>query len=185
VAKTNKTDFALLGVLNIEPMSGYDIRSYVQQSIGFFWQESYGQIYPGLRRLHEKKLISKKQARETRGPKRYVYSITAKGKATLAEWLATEPDPELVRHELLLKLYFGDMGSREDQIQHLEALEKRQRARLAQFEAIDRDVLPHYQHLTGHPYWRSTLSYGQHLTKARLAWCAETLEWLRNNIGNA
>jgi DNA-binding PadR family transcriptional regulator len=184
VAKTNKTAFALLGILNIEPMSGYDIRSYVQQSIGFFWQESFGQIYPSLRRLHEKKLISKKQAKQTRGPARYVYSITAKGKTTLAKWLSTEPDPELVRHELLLKLYFGDMGSPDDQIRHLEALEKQQRARLAQFEAIDRDVLPHYEQMSGHPYWRSTLRYGQHLTQARLAWCEETLAWLRNEKGN-
>jgi PadR family transcriptional regulator AphA len=32
-------------------MSGYDIRKTVQESIRFFWSESYGQIYPALKRL--------------------------------------------------------------------------------------------------------------------------------------
>ena len=45
------TDFALLGLLSIEPMSGYDIRQNFQESLNFFWNESYGQIYPALKRL--------------------------------------------------------------------------------------------------------------------------------------
>jgi len=36
----------LLGVLAIEPMSGYDLGLTIRQSVGHFWNESYGQIYP-------------------------------------------------------------------------------------------------------------------------------------------
>jgi DNA-binding PadR family transcriptional regulator len=38
-------------MLSLRPMSGYDIRKTVQESIRFFWSESYGQIYPALKRL--------------------------------------------------------------------------------------------------------------------------------------
>ena len=40
MAKTNKTELALLGMLNLEPMSGYDLRHEIEESIGYFWQES-------------------------------------------------------------------------------------------------------------------------------------------------
>ena len=42
------TPNALLGLLSLRPMSGYDIRQVISESIGYFWSESYGQIYPGL-----------------------------------------------------------------------------------------------------------------------------------------
>src|SRR6267378_1332508 len=43
------TPNALLGLLSLGSMSGYDIRQLISQSIGHFWSESYGQIYPGLK----------------------------------------------------------------------------------------------------------------------------------------
>ena len=179
MAKTNKTDFALLGILNIEPMSGYDIRSFIRESIGYFWQESYGQIYPALKRLHSRRLVSKKKAKQSRGPAKFVYSLTPRGKAALVKWLASEPEPETVRIELLLKLFFGTTGNRRDQIGHLESLLARQRERFAQFDHVEREVLPLYVSNPSYSYWRSTLRYGQRLTEARAAWCEETLAWLK------
>lgn len=178
MAKTNKTDFALLGLLNTEPMSGYDIRSFIQQSIGYFWQESYGQIYPALRRLHGRRLVSKKQAKQSKGPARYVYRITAKGRSALAEWLAAEPEPEPVRIEILLKLFFGATGRPSDQVRQVESLLASQRRGLAQLEVVDREALSREKDDPGQPYWRSTLRYGMHIMRARVAWCEETLEWL-------
>lgn len=186
MAKSNKTEFALLGILNLEPMSGYDIRSFIQKSIDFFWQESFGQIYPALRRLHGRKLVTKKKSRDSRGPARYVYSITAKGKGALARWLAVEPDPEAVRIELLLKLFFGAMGRPADQIAHVESLRVRQRAKLARFDAVERELSQECQGEPVHPYLLSTLRYGQLMAQARLTWCQETLDRLgRIEVGGA
>jgi DNA-binding PadR family transcriptional regulator len=46
-----KSKYAILGMLSIAPMSGYDIKKQVETSISNFWSESYGQIYPALRNL--------------------------------------------------------------------------------------------------------------------------------------
>ena len=178
MAKTNKTELALLGMLNLEPMSGYDLRHEIKESIGYFWQESYGQIYPALKRLHSRNLITKKKARQSKGPTRYVYRITAKGKAVLKEWLAAEPEPEPVRVELLLKLFFGVMGKPSDQIRHVESLLAEQRHKLALYESFEKELLQ-FKKEPGYGYWRSTIRYGQHLSMARIAWCEETLGWLR------
>ena len=40
------TGRVILGMLAVEPRSGYDIKAIVDHSTRFFWAASYGQIYP-------------------------------------------------------------------------------------------------------------------------------------------
>ena len=47
------TEEALLGLLSLKPMSGYEIKQMIEGSIGYFWRESFGQIYPTLKRLEK------------------------------------------------------------------------------------------------------------------------------------
>ena len=58
MARINKTQYAILGFLSFEPMSGYDIQKLAKESIGYFWQEGYGQIYPVLKKLLAHGLVS-------------------------------------------------------------------------------------------------------------------------------
>src|SRR5580700_9952877 len=92
------TPSALLGLLSLGPMSGYDIRQLIQQSIGHFWSESYGQIYPGLKRLEAVGLVAKKTERKHGSPDRYVYSLTADGRDRLREWLKLPVAEEVPRN---------------------------------------------------------------------------------------
>lgn len=42
----NQTSYVILGLLSIAPnQTGYDIRKAVEETVGYFWSESYGQIY--------------------------------------------------------------------------------------------------------------------------------------------
>jgi len=45
------TGYVILGMLRNQPRSGYEIKQAVDNSTGFFWAASYGQIYPELRKL--------------------------------------------------------------------------------------------------------------------------------------
>ena len=49
--RENKTRFAVLAMLSLGPRSGYDIQQQIQRTLGHFWSESHGQIYPTLRKL--------------------------------------------------------------------------------------------------------------------------------------
>src|SRR5208282_3571760 len=51
--KENRSKYAILGMLDFCPMSGYDLRKYAASSIGHFWKEDYGHIYPTLKLLLE------------------------------------------------------------------------------------------------------------------------------------
>ncbi|WP_395805406.1 PadR family transcriptional regulator [Archangium minus] len=51
MARENTCQFAILGMLCREPMSGYGLRQAIEQTVGHFWQESYGNLYPTLERM--------------------------------------------------------------------------------------------------------------------------------------
>ncbi len=51
MATTNKSRYALLGVLCMKPGSGYDIKKFCDKTISHFWNENYGHIYPVLKQL--------------------------------------------------------------------------------------------------------------------------------------
>jgi DNA-binding PadR family transcriptional regulator len=101
-------DFALLGFLNYRPMTGYELKQYMDGSTSHFWNAKLSQIYTTLKSLEEKGWVrSSVQAQEERPDKR-IYTITSEGKSSLRKWLA-EPLTELTSHKnaLLLKLFFA------------------------------------------------------------------------------
>src|SRR5260370_41678899 len=88
MSKENKSKYAILGVLSYGPMSGYDIKKFIQQSISNFWSESYGQIYPILTQLTAEGLASSHTEHQDGKPERYMYTLNGKGREALQQWLA-------------------------------------------------------------------------------------------------
>lgn len=105
----NPTSCVILGMLGKRPMSGYEIKQFVDHSTRFFWAASYGQIYPELRRLADGGLIAG-EAVPHGGRKRTVFSLTDSGRKALRQWLAAPPQIQEMRDESLLKVFFSDFG---------------------------------------------------------------------------
>src|SRR5882672_1471774 len=112
--------WAVLGLLGLRPMSGYDIKAAIDRTIRHFWAASYGQIYPELKRLEAAGWIEGSDG--SRGARtRRLYAITSTGRRELRSWLAgTETRIEL-RDESLLRLFFADMLPRGDALGLLAA----------------------------------------------------------------
>jgi len=169
----------LLGLLTIEPMSGYDLGQAIRSSVGFFWHESYGQIYPNLKTLAAEGLVTAKAERQKGKPERHIYSITKKGRKQLAVWLVVEPQAEIPRNELLLKLFFGAQVSPDISMAHVERMVMRERAFLHQFKQLVGDEIAKNQHYPDAPYWQMAARFGQLEVEAHLRWGEETLDELR------
>lgn len=188
--RRNQTEFVLLGLLAIEAsQSGYDLRRMIQGSVGYFWGESYGQIYPALQRLTKEGLIvesgakaqskprSKKKAAGTK--ERRAFSITAEGRARLTEWLALPYRETPPRDEFLLKLFFGgEAGAPATERQILE-FQKKNRGLLATLEEIGRLSHERNGQHPDFPYWILTLEYGVAGIRAQLEWSERALEVVR------
>ncbi len=169
----------LLGLLTIEPMSGYDLGLTIRASVGYFWNESYGQIYPNLKKLAKDGFVTCKTERQKGKPDRRIYSITEKGRERLREWLAVPPQPEIPRNELLLKLFFGQQVSTQILIGYVEHMAEEHRALLELLERAEREEIDKNQHYPDAPYWRMAAHFGQMEMRAHLRWAQETLAELK------
>jgi PadR family transcriptional regulator, regulatory protein AphA len=175
------TPNALLGLLSLEPMSGYDIRQMISRSIGYFWSESYGQIYPGLKLLTDEGLVAKKTERREGSPDRHVYSLTAAGRKQLRRWLELPAAREVPRNELLLKLFFGAHAPVEVSREHVRGYLELQLEQLRVFASVAKTLRKDAAKDPQFPFWMITLSRGRHESEAMVRWCRETLrelDWL-------
>jgi DNA-binding PadR family transcriptional regulator len=163
----------ILGFLAVEPQSGYDIKTKVDNSTRFFWAASYGQIYPELKLLAERGLIEPDGAAEG-GRRRTRYRITDAGHAALAEWIRG-PDPiHEMRDENLLKLFFAGLLERDDAIAVLETARERYSAKREALLAIEprAEDADRYGPL-------AVLTYGLGMTEFAINWCDENLKELK------
>jgi PadR family transcriptional regulator, regulatory protein AphA len=172
----NPTSYVILGGLSVQPnLSGYDMRKGIQNSIGYFWGESYGQIYPALKRLASEGLIAPSSSLSNERKRRQTYVITDAGRTALRQWLALPFHNEPPRNEFLLKLFFGHEAAPGVAAAHLRDLNDRNRRMLGMLTKIEASVPP-LQLANPHlPYWMLTLGLGKVLTCAALDWGEKAL----------
>lgn len=175
----NRTQFAILGMLTLEPMSGYEFRKTAAECLGFFWQESYGQIYPTLKKLHEKGYLTKSLVKNGGKPDKQVYSITNKGREVFRKWLDQETSLESKRNELLLKLFFGGKTNPGEQIRELRTIQEKHERLLAELRVIEEWHVRNYDHHALTPYWLITIRFGLRRISALIEWCRESIETLQ------
>ena len=167
----NRTAYVLLGLLSIEPnRSGYDLRKAIESSVGYFWGESYGQIYPTLKRLAAEGLIEACTPVSAPKKPRQEYALTNAGRVCLREWLALPFQNDPPRNEFLLKLFFGREAAPGVAQAHVRELNERNRRMLATLEGIEKMARAHQSNNPNKPYWMLTLGLGLALTRAALDW---------------
>ncbi len=176
--RENKSKYAVLGFLSMGPMSGYDIKKMFEQSVINFWSESYGQIYPILKRLVDEGLATKSVQRQMGKPDRHVYAITERGTRELQAWLTEPPEYQKQRIEILLKLFFGQQGAVRDHIRHVQAFRDFHLRSLEKLDSIEDWVKSDHEENLELRYWLMTVSFGQHVYRALSQWCSETLATL-------
>src|SRR2546423_1361238 len=172
------TDYALLGMLTLKPMSGYDIRATIAESIAYFWTESYGQIYPTLKRLTKEKQVARR-TEKAGARERHIYAITAAGREVLAEWLERPAQPRPPRNELLFKLFFARHSSPAEAAAQVERFRAEQEKAVARYQAVERGLYERHGKNPDLAYWLITLRYGQLEAEALLRWSMEAEEILQ------
>lgn len=167
--QNSRTAYVILGMLSMESnRSGYDIRKAIESSVGYFWSESYGQIYPTLKQLAAEGLIT---ASESDGKRqRQQYSITPAGEAALRDWLALPFQNDPPRNEFLLKLFFGKEAGPAVLIAQIKDLQERNRRNVAMMNGMESMVRKYNAGNPHLPYWLLTLGFGMTLTRAALDW---------------
>ncbi len=100
--------YVILGFLEWESLTGYDLKKRFAASETFHWSGNNNQIYTTLVQLYNEGLVSKEVQDQESGPSRKVYSITAEGREVLRQWLLTPSELPQLRHPFLAQLAWVD-----------------------------------------------------------------------------
>ncbi len=161
-------------------MTGYALKLAISQTIGHFWNESVGQIYPTLRRLEDQGLLERTRAMRRDSS---VFSVTPSGLKQLRSLLREPPPPQTRRNALLLRLFFGRhlgpahcrallQGARDQATRELES-----------YEHLSAALADEAGYAHDREYWLLTLMAGIHAARATIAWADESLQRLPDTMG--
>ena len=169
MARRSQTETAVLGALSVEPMTGYAVRAAITTTLGHFWSESFGQIYPALERLVDAGLVARDDERR--------FTITDAGRSRLRELLGEPIEPVPPRNGLLLRLFFGRTLGREACLELLAETREQATQTLATLAAI-RATVESEAESPDRPYFLVTIAAGEAGARAQLAWATESIALL-------
>ena len=110
---------ALLVLLRIAPMSGYELQKHFSHSVGYVWHAPDSQIYPELRKMAKEGLVEPEE--QTRGnvATRRVYHVTDSGEDTFDEWMRTPLKYQRTRDAAHLKAAYLESVDHESRVAFL------------------------------------------------------------------
>jgi DNA-binding PadR family transcriptional regulator len=171
--------YILLGFLNYQPMTGYDLKQALDHSTAHFWHAHHSQIYTNLRQLEEEGLVTSQFVQEEGQPNRRIYSLTDAGKTVLKEWL-DQPLEEMspIKEELLVRIFFSGQRESKAIVAELEHQRSLHRQQLRRYE----NLVVHLSEEVNPPdlerdsqFWRVTVKLGLRYEQAYLEWLDETI----------
>jgi DNA-binding PadR family transcriptional regulator len=133
---------AILGLLAIRPMSGYDISRSYERALQRVWYAPVGQVYPTLKAMQGEGLLDVEVHVQESRPNRKEYRLTDQGREALLEWLTAASALPFMHHEFISKLFLLD-NLEEDKRRELVAdYVARCSAWSADLEAIEEKMAP-------------------------------------------
>lgn len=104
--------FAILGLLSWQPLSGYDLKKMIAESDVLYWSGNNNQIYNNLIALHKAGLVSLEVILQESLPAKKIYTITEAGKQRLLAQLLVDPElPELRNHFMIQLAWAGKLST--------------------------------------------------------------------------
>ncbi|MFB0833825.1 PadR family transcriptional regulator [Arthrobacter halodurans] len=121
--------YALLALLNVEPMTGYDLYKVFEASVGHVWYAPDSQIYPELRKMERDGLVLGEDVPWGKSGTKRRYHITDDGLRAFRDWMNAPMDFSRVRDPAHLRAAYLEWATPEamraqmrDHIAHNTAL---------------------------------------------------------------
>lgn len=178
--------YILLGFLNLQSYTGYDLHVHMETSTAHFWNAKLSQIYTTLKKLENDGLLESQVEEQDDRPDKRIYSITSDGRETLQNWL-DQPNTQLdqMKSKLLLRLFFGGINDLETVITELKLQKSLHEQQLHQYQTESREVITQASQTASNGeyhkiFWEATRTYGERYEAMVVQWLDETIETLSN-----
>jgi len=179
----------LLGLLNYEPMTGYELDKEFKESLAYFWQAKPQQIYRELNTMEQNGWLVSERVPQEDKPNRRVYTITEEGKAEFMGWLSS-PKEDIqnatrVKSVFLMRLFFAGETSKEQALGLLNAYREQCLADMDEMsEAKEQLSQVHNSYDPDKAiYWQLIGLHGEMIRQTRLEWVEKAIAILKNKGG--
>jgi PadR family transcriptional regulator AphA len=159
---------AILGMLSVEPSTGYELTQRFEASLANAWHASHSQIYPELARLQGAGMVEVvgEGARRSR-----TYAVTDAGRQELREWLLASEPNRAQRNETAVRWFLLALLDPEDRRTVLE----RELAHADAYAQMLEETAERLDAL-GEPHpFRPTVDLGLRTTAVMREWLREQL----------
>jgi DNA-binding PadR family transcriptional regulator len=181
--------YALLALLRVGPMSGYDLQKQFSQSVGHVWYAPDSQIYPELRRMESDGLVrAEEQPRGERATRR-MYHVTAAGDTAFREWISAPLDYQRVKDQSHLKAAYLETGTDANArafferhiAQWSDELAQWERE-LARIESLEHPMLKRRLAVTPPPERDRTVAFKRHTYEGLVERARAEISWAQRGL---
>ena len=178
--------YILLGFLNLNSSTGYDLHAHMEASTGHFWHAKLSQIYTTLKKLEAEELIQSEVEEQDDRPDKRIYYITEKGRTALQHWLGQpNTDMDQVKSKMLLRLFLSGFGDLETVITELKLQKSMHEKQLQLYRTKSHDVIDTATQGSSNGdyhkiFWSATRDFGERYEAMIVDWLTETIETLSN-----
>lgn len=172
--------FSLLGLIKMQPSTGYDLRKIFKETPMAHYSSSPGAIYPALKNLQTRGLIRCKSGVGKTGRDTQTYICTGAGTKKLFRWLRSDVTTESVYRELdVVLLRFSYLDLLDDLDWSVEYLKQFQGAARECCKRVDelRQSMASIQPMHG----QLALSNGEKVFEAHLKWAESATASIKKN----
>ena len=176
--------YILLGFLNFQSYTGYDLHQRMEKSTSHFWHAKLSQIYTTLKKLEADGLVTSKMQAQADRPDKRIYHITQDGQYALVNWLAQpQTDIEQIKSKAMLRLFFGGMNDLEAVLTELKYKKARHEQKLADYRTVSIEVIDEAEQRTPNGsyhrvFWDATRDFGEQYEMMVIKWLEETIQQL-------
>jgi len=162
--------YFVLGLLNQQPMSGYDVKRLLERLNGLIGSSSFGHIYPTLHILLKEGWVTVHVVTHQDRPPKKVYTIKQEGRQALQEWLEQPFPSSLTQKALVMRLIAAQGLLQKGLMAHL----RQRRTHVAAHRTALKELSDELEQAGGG--WQLALDYGLAAADAELGWLNRALD---------
>ncbi len=168
-------EYIILGFLLCSNMSGYDIKRHMGHSIAYFYDASFGSIYPMLKKMQRDGTVTMTETAEG-GKPRKEYAITEAGREAFFKWLDQPFKLNRAKHDHLVRFFFYRFLPKERAIELIHEFIGTVRGEIAVLSALRGKVQPY-----AGTFEMATLDFGTEYYQFVADWCEKFIKQLNGS----
>lgn len=176
-------EYAILGFLNYQPFTGYELKKMFDTSVRHFWSADQSQIYRTLSRLSDAGLTCVEHIEQSDRPDRKLYHITAQGQAAFLDWLRGPFPVQEPKSGPLVQVFFSARLTDAELETKMEMAAEIFRTVLSRYDQVPAQAETYMRQVPSpreHYFWMQTLDLGRRTMQANLEWAESILDALRS-----